>query len=202
MSEKISVEEGAKLVKTARQEILDAFEGRRKEKKSVLEKKGVFVTLQTFPDCGLRGCIGFPEPIKPLDEALREAAIESAFGDPRFPPLTRNELKHVTIEVNVLTKPMKLEAKTPEEKIRKVIIGRHGLIMRKNFQGGLLLPIVAVEWKWNSKQFLEACCQKAGLASNEWRSEDVEIQVFESQVFKEETPDGKVIEVKLEPQKT
>ena len=71
----------------------------------LFEKRGVFVTLKTFPAKELRGCIGFPEPIMPLVDATIEAAISAATKDPRFYPLSPRELDRVVVEVTVLTPP-------------------------------------------------------------------------------------------------
>ncbi|MFQ5888013.1 MAG: TIGR00296 family protein, partial [Candidatus Hydrothermarchaeales archaeon] len=113
-------------------------------KEELKEKRGVFVTLTTYPDKRLRGCIGFPEPIKPLIEAVIEAAISSATRDPRFHPVSLQELPHITVEVTVLTPPDTIDAKTPEETLEKIEIGRHGLIIEKGMCRGLLLPQVPV----------------------------------------------------------
>ena len=86
--------------------------------KNFLVKAGVFVTLHTYPERDLRGCIGFPYPYLPLADAIIEAAI-SAAQDPRFPPLDRSELDKTIVEVSVLTPPEKLAAKTPEECTKK-----------------------------------------------------------------------------------
>ena len=77
------------------------------------EKAGVFTTLHTYPARELRGCIGFPEPVMPLIDALAESAVH-ACHDPRFPPLSEKELPKVVVEVSVLTPPEELKVRKPQ----------------------------------------------------------------------------------------
>ena len=131
-------QEGKKLLKLARESIEEEFFDVKLEKlegDKFQEKSGVFVTLTLFDR--LRGCIGFPYAILPLIDAVKEAAKNAAFSDPRFSPLTEHEFKDVKIEISILTKPEKC-------KEREVKIGEDGLIC--NYLGcqGLLLPQVAV----------------------------------------------------------
>jgi uncharacterized protein (TIGR00296 family) len=155
------------------------------------EKSGVFTTLYTYPEKELRGCIGLPYPNKPLIQAIMESAV-SATMDPRFPKLREEELDKVTIEVSVLTKPEKLNVKSPFEYLEKVKIGRDGLIIKKGPQAGLLLPQVPVEYGWNVKTFLEHLCMKAFLPQDAWKDKDTEIYRFHSEIFAEEEPSGNV----------
>ncbi|HDM67063.1 MAG TPA: TIGR00296 family protein, partial [Thermoplasmatales archaeon] len=101
------------------------------------DKQGVFVTIHTYPSHMLRGCIGIPEPIMPLQDALKEAAI-SATHDPRFPPLSEKELDNIIIEVTILTPPKLLKVSHPREYPSKIKVGRDGLIVRKGGYSGLL----------------------------------------------------------------
>ena len=105
-------------------------------------KSGVFVTLNTYPDRELRGCIGFPEPLMELYDALREAARAAATRDPRFPPVKLSEMGEIVIDVTLLTPPEDIPAETPEELVRMVKVGRDGLIARTGPFSGLLLPQV------------------------------------------------------------
>ena len=139
------------------------------------EKRGVFVTLWMEGD--LRGCIGFPYPVKPLDEAVQAAAISSAFQDFRFSPVREEELSRIEIEISVLTQPRPIE---PD----KIELGVHGLIVSQGNRSGLLLPQVAMEYRWDAKTFLEQTCVKAGLPSDAWK-EKAKILSFEAQVFSE-----------------
>ncbi len=151
------------------------------------EPMGAFVTLNTYPEENLRGCIGYPLPIKNLKDAITENAINAAVEDPRFPSLQKNELDKIIVEVSILTPPEKVEK--PLEKLK---IGEHGLIIRYGYSSGLLLPQVAVDFNFDKEQFLEAVCEKAGLPPEMWRSPDAEISLFSAQVFYEEKPYGKI----------
>ncbi len=160
------------------------------------EKQGVFVTIHTHPSHMLRGCIGIPEPIMSLQDALKEAAI-SATRDPRFPPLSRDELDDIVVEVTILTPPRLLRVSNPREYPSKIKIGRDGLIVRKGSYSGLLLPQVPVEEKWNTEEFLAHTCMKAWLPPDAWLDEDTKIYTFSGQIFTEVEPRGRVEEKPL-----
>jgi len=147
------------------------------------EERGVFVTLNKYGN--LRGCIGYPYPVFTLKEAIIEAAISAAVGDPRFPPVTKEEFKAVTIELTILTLPQELKVK-PKELPEQIEIGRHGLIVKKGIYQGLLLPQVATENKWSAEDFLCQTCWKAGLSQDAWLEDDTEVSTFEGQIFREE----------------
>ncbi|HPB59137.1 MAG TPA: AmmeMemoRadiSam system protein A [Candidatus Saccharicenans sp.] len=140
-------------------------------------KQGVFVTLKVNGE--LRGCIGYPLPVKPLYQAVMEMAVAAATEDYRFPPLSPEELDQLSIEISVLTRPKKVNR--PEE----VVVGRHGIIISKGYNQGLLLPQVPVEYGWDLETYLSHGCLKAGLPPDEWRR-GVNIEVFEAQVFSED----------------
>ena len=199
----LSLAEGEKLIKLARQTIeLYLKEGRIPElpmdvPPSFLEKKGVFVTLLSYPSYELRGCIGLPYPQKELVRAVIDAALAAAFEDPRFNEVDERELRNIIIEVSILTEPKKIEVKKPEEYLNKIVIGRDGLIIKAGFYSGLLLPQVPVEQGWNEEEYLANLCYKAGLSSSAWQEEDIEIYSFQAQIFSEEKPYGNVIEKKL-----
>jgi uncharacterized protein (TIGR00296 family) len=146
------------------------------------EKRGVFVTLTKAGE--LRGCIGFPYPVMPLGDAIEDAAVAAATGDPRFPPVRKEELASLRLEVTILTVPVPLEGE-PDKRPEKVEVGRHGLIMRGRGTSGLLLPQVATEYGWDSRTFLEHTCTKAGLPGRCWTRADVEVLTFEGQIFTE-----------------
>ncbi|MCQ2964982.1 MAG: TIGR00296 family protein [archaeon] len=146
------------------------------------EDLGVFVTLNKNQN--LRGCIGYPEPIMPLINAIIDSAISAAVRDPRFPQVSENELEDLDYEITVLTKPQLIEVKTPEEYPTKVNIGEDGLIVEKGFFKGLLLPQVATEYNMSSEEFLSHTCIKAGIRPNAWLNENVEVYKFQGQIFK------------------
>lgn len=198
MAGELSLKQGTSLVKLARKSIeyFLASGGRLSETSSdekLLEERGVFVTLNTFPEKELRGCIGYPYPVKPLWKAASGAAVEAAYHDPRFPPLKAAGLEKAVIEVSVLTKPEEVLGER-KELPKKIKIGKDGLIIQRGMHSGLLLPQVAPEQGWDAKELLENCCLKAGLMENMWLSKETKVFKFQAQIFAEEKPKGKVEE--------
>jgi len=147
------------------------------------EKRGVFVTLNKYGE--LRGCIGYPYPIFKLKDAIIDAAISAAVNDPRFPQVTKEEFTDIVIELTILTTPQVLKVK-PKDLPEQIVIGKHGLIVKKGIYQGLLLPQVATEYNWSAEEFLCQTCWKAGLPQDAWLEKDTEVSTFEGQIFKEE----------------
>ena len=141
------------------------------------EKRGAFVTLQERGE--LRGCIGYVEAVRPLYQAVREMAVAASTEDPRFPPVEAAELDKIDIEITVLS-PLR-----PLPSPDSVIVGKHGLVIRKGFRSGLLLPQVPVEQGWNREQFLANTCLKAGLPPSAYKEKDAQLFCFTGQVFGE-----------------
>lgn len=142
------------------------------------ERRGAFVTLRVKATGDLRGCIGLVEPREPLREAVRRAAIGAAFHDPRFPPVQPRELPALAIDVSVLGP---LQPSAPEA----VVVGRHGVLVRKGARSGLLLPQVAVEQGWDRETLLEQACRKAGLPQDSWSEPGCALFVFETTSYSE-----------------
>jgi len=193
----LNLEQGKKLIKLARESITASFSRRTVKVNAALkiefgEERGVFVTLSKGGS--LRGCIGYPEPVMPLYDAVISAAKSAAYSDPRFPPLEKDEVDEVAVEVSVLTFPRMIEVRNPEDYFNKIKVGRDGLIVKGVYQSGLLLPQVAVEYKWDAKTFLEQTCRKANLPSDIYYDfNQARVYSFQSQVFSEETPNGKIV---------
>jgi len=187
----LSLEEGKKLVELVRGVIESYFSGNRIDVKDYGKRRGVFVTLHTFPSKELRGCIGYIEPILDLNKALIEVANSAAFSDSRFMPLQKDEVEKIIVEVSVLTEPEIVKG------VKDIKVGRDGLIIEYKGRKGLLLPIVAVEYKWDVKEFLENTCLKAGLGRDEWKGDDCRIYKFMTQVFSEKEPNGEIVEKKF-----
>ncbi|OQX54241.1 MAG: hypothetical protein B5M53_05975, partial [Candidatus Cloacimonas sp. 4484_209] len=171
------------LLDIARKSVEAAVKGEPKPKfqpisDNVKNLQGVFVTLTK--NGMLRGCIGYIQAVKPLYEAVSEMAVSAALNDPRFPPVSKKELKQLSIEISVLT-PLK---KIDNTEIIKV--GRDGIYIRKGFYSGLLLPQVATEYGWDRKTFLEETCQKAGLPKEAYKEPDTEIYIFQAIIFNED----------------
>jgi len=201
----LSNEDGLQLVKLARSAVENYVAKNVKITvpediaKKYDEKAGVFVTLNSFRKKveELRGCIGFPMPEKILYDAVIDAAISSATSDPRFSPVTKDELDEIAIEISVLTKPELIMVEDPKQYKHKIKVGRDGLIVQWRYGSGLLLPQVAIEYKWDEEQFLCETCMKAGAMPDCWLYDDTKVYRFEAIVFKEVEPKGNVVRVSL-----
>ncbi len=145
---------------------------------SYFEELGCFVTLKTF-EGELRGCIGLIESDRALIDNVIEYAVVASQEDPRFPPIEKEELSELTLEISVMGKVEKVPS------IDSIVIGKHGLIMKQGRYKGLLLPQVPVEWGWNLTQFLEHTCMKAGLHREAYKDPATEIFYFSAEVFSE-----------------
>ncbi len=197
----LTVKDGEYLVQLARNSIkyyldTNSIIQTPKEYPNILsEKRGVFVTLNTYPNKHLRGCIGYPMAHEPLIEATISSAVSAAFSDPRFTPLKREELNKITIEVSVLS-PMILLDKN-RNYANQIKIGRDGLFIVCGSNSGLLLPQVPVEWNWNETEFLSEICIKAGLIPGCHDNKDCDLYRFTGQIFEEQNPEGKIVEKKI-----
>ncbi|RLI42226.1 TIGR00296 family protein [Candidatus Bathyarchaeota archaeon] len=200
MSLQLSLEEGEFLVKLARKAVEEYLKNRSRIKvpreisEKLLRECGVFVTINSVKKGKkeLRGCIGFPYPTTPLAEAVIDAAISSATQDPRFYPVSLNELDSLVFEVSVLTPPQKVNVEKPSEYPSKIKVGEDGLIVERGVFKGLLLPQVPIEWKWDEEEFLCQCCVKAGLPPDCWLMENTKIYKFQAIIFEEEKPKGEI----------
>jgi AmmeMemoRadiSam system protein A len=143
------------------------------------EMRGVFVTLRERAGHELRGCIGMIEPRFPLGEAVRRAAVSAAFDDPRFPPVSADELASLVLDVSVLG-PL-----APSE-VDAVEVGRHGVVIRCDGRSALFLPQVAAEQGWDRDTLLAQLCRKAGLPLDAWRRPGSRLFVFETETFAED----------------
>lgn len=193
---RFSDSDGEKAVRAARIVIENYISGRNIPKldlpKDFDKNGGVFVTLKTYPERDLRGCIGFPEPILPLKNALIEAAIDAATRDPRFFPVSPNEMDSIVVEVSLLTPPEPIFVSSPSELPGRVKVGEDGLIAERGWARGLLLPQVPVELNWDATEFLRETCYKAGLEMDAWKDPATKFFKFQAEVFGEEHPKGKI----------
>lgn len=191
----MNIEEGTLAVRFARS-VVENCTGKVFERvilpDSFSEPRGAFVTLKTYPDGDLRGCIGIPFPVLPLGEALAEAG-SSVCHDPRFPALRKYELENVTVEVTILEVPEVMDCPRSELP-SKIVIGRDGLMISYRGRRGLLLPQVPEEQGWDVNDYLEGLCMKAGLPRDAWKEEDAEISAFGGKVFHEVAPYGDITE--------
>jgi hypothetical protein len=180
----LTVEEKRVLLQAARNSILSLFKKTKTEKPDYLklpalkERAGAFVTLTK--NGSLRGCIGYILGDKFLFETVCEAAVQAAENDPRFPPVSENELKNISIEISVLSPPF------PLNNYDEIIVGEHGLILEEKGRRGLLLPQVPVEHHLNKEQYLDAICQKTGFPPGYWKTKQLKLSGFTATVFSEE----------------
>lgn len=185
LSEEIKFTSGEKdmLISMARSNITSVLENRKRinvdeNKLPEIFKKpfGAFVTLKI--NGSLRGCIGRFISSDPLWEVVLESSESSAFEDPRFSPITKEELRKADIEITVLG-PMKKIKDTSE-----IVLGRHGIYIKKDGRGGTMLPQVPVENGWSLEEFLGFTSrEKAGLGWDGWK--DADIFIYEGIVLDE-----------------
>ena len=128
------------------------------------ELGGVFVTLLSE---ALRGCVGYPYASKTIKDALIDSAISAALYDYRFSPVRAEELTRIRVEITLLTKPKRIEGPTD------IVVGKHGIIVKKGQQQGLLLPQVATDFKWTQQEFLDQTYMKAGLKPERTQSRNI-----------------------------
>ncbi|MBW1914858.1 MAG: AmmeMemoRadiSam system protein A [Deltaproteobacteria bacterium] len=146
------------------------------------EKRGTFVTLTTNKN--LRGCIGNIIPHEPLIKGIRHNAINAAFHDPRFRPLSKNEWENVKIEVSILTEPKELSYSDVDDLLEKLRPEIDGVIIKKGLRQSTFLPQV---WEQlpDKKEFLTHLCLKAGLDKDAWKSVDLNVSIYQVQAFDE-----------------
>ena len=143
---------------------------------AALERGGAFVTIHNQDQ--LRGCIGHIEADSTRGQIIARCAVQACSSDPRFSPVAVGELAHLDVELSLLGP---LEAFTDAAQIE---IGRHGLVIERGWNRGLLLPQVATEWGWDALTFLAHTCRKAGLPADAWKSGTTLLR-FEAEVFGE-----------------
>lgn len=145
--------------------------------KKLLTERGAFVTLEIKGQ--LRGCIGYTAPILPLYKTVERVAVSAALDDPRFPAVREEELKNLSYSISVLSPFLHIR------NINDIVIGKHGLLIKRGQAEGLLLPQVATEQGWERVTFLEHTCLKAGLPKDTWKDPACDIFLFSAFVFGE-----------------
>ncbi len=153
------------------------------------QNAGAFVTLwlrrlppgndPEQPGIRLRGCIGHIQADTPLFQIVPVMAVRAATADPRFPPMSEEELDNIQVEISVLS------TLTPVDNVADIKIGKHGLFLQGGGSRGLLLPEVPVRRGWNRDQFLQAICLKANLPSGFWKNSKAKLSMFTTIVFEE-----------------
>ncbi len=168
------------LLRIAREAIAAHLSGQpapRSDEQALASRRGgAFVTLHHAGE--LRGCIGHIEAGDRLIEVVARCAIAACSADPRFSAVTEAELPRLDIELSLLGPLEPIDAATDVE------VGRHGLVVERDWHRGLLLPQVAIEWKWDRDTFLAQTCHKAGLPRDAWKH-GAKLWRFEAEVFGE-----------------
>jgi AmmeMemoRadiSam system protein A len=146
------------------------------------KRRGTFVTLKK--DARLRGCIGNLTAQSTIKESITRNAIKAAFHDPRFPPLTPEELNHIHISVSILTQPQPLKYHQSTDLLAKLRVHQDGVIIRKKTANATFLPQV---WEQlpTPEKFLTHLCLKAGLPADAWHKSRLEVWTYQVQYFEE-----------------
>lgn len=146
------------------------------------EQHGTFVTLKIRNQ--LRGCMGCLTPSETILEGIRRNAINAAFNDPRFPPLTGPELEQAEIEVSILTNPQDLEYSDGKDLLTKLRPNIDGAIISKGMARATFLPQV---WEQlpRTEDFLTHLCRKAGLSPDAWKEGELDVSIYQVQYFHE-----------------
>ena len=180
----LTAEQRQTLLSIARRSIEAVLDGRRPEldpaqlDETLLTPSGAFVSLHTKGG-DLRGCIGSIEAVAPLCKAVQANAVNAAFRDPRFRPVTPEELPNLHIEISVMSPIVGVTD------VAEIEVGRDGLIIRRGGRAGLLLPQVATQYGWDRETFLRQTCVKAGLPPDSWHDSACRVERFSAEVFGE-----------------
>jgi AmmeMemoRadiSam system protein A len=148
---------------------------------TLAEPRAAFVSVHVGGE--LRGCIGTFQDDAPLAVTVARVAVSAAREDPRFAPLTPSDVPDLAVSVSALAPPRPVPAVADRPHVR---VGAEGLLVRRGFHRGALLPKVAVEHGWGPEEFLKHACLKAGLPARAWEEADTEVLVFEAEEFGEE----------------
>ncbi len=140
------------------------------------QNRGAFVTLRAR-DHSLRGCIGEILPQRPLWQVVRDRVQSAALEDPRFPPVTPDELPRILLEISALTPPR------PVNSWRDIEVGKHGVFLTFHPHHAVFLPQVATEQNWSLETMLTHLALKAGLSPDAWKNPGAHFDVFEAEVF-------------------
>lgn len=192
ISKGLNEKQGQILIKLARKTIADKLGIKNKpeqdlsaisEDKSLKRLSGTFVTLKIHDQ--LRGCIGNLDNTDTITEGVKRNAINAAFNDFRFSPLTAKEFENVEIEISILSEPKPLKYKDGNDLVKKLRPNVDGVIIRKGFASATFLPQV---WEQlpRPEDFLTHLCIKAGLSSDSWKSSKLEVLTYNVQYFEEE----------------
>ena len=189
MKENLTLEEQKALLRMAREAMEHAVRGEKQPPmqtdsltRNLREQGAAFVTLTIRGQ--LRGCIGALEPYQPLADDVREHAVAAALEDPRFPPVSEDELSRIQVEVSRLTRPVPLEYKDADDLLSKLKPFVDGVILRDGIRRATFLPQV---WEKipDPAEFLNNLCYKMGASENLWRNQHLEVLIYQVEEFHE-----------------
>ena len=180
----LSAKDKQELLRLARQTLQDHFSqakssGCQTDSPALLDPCASFVTLRRRDSGELRGCRGECPARRPLVESVANMVIAAATDDSRFSPVTVDEVSNLRIEISALSPMKPIE---PEE----IVVGKHGLLIIKGHESGLLLPQVPVRLGWDRERFLKGLCQKAHLSDGAWKTKGAQLYAFETETWDEE----------------
>lgn len=187
MGTRLNSEQGKTLVAFARATLEHRLCGGEKplvpEDQALMAKAATFVTLNVAGH--LRGCIGNLQPVGAIWQGICDNALNAALHDPRFSPLSPEEVARVDLHISILSPPQPLVFASGEELLSKLRPGVDGVILREGRRSATFLPQV---WEQlpDAEQFLNHLCRKAGLPEGCWRKGTLEVFVYEVQSFHEE----------------
>jgi AmmeMemoRadiSam system protein A len=169
------------LLEVARRALIAAVEHREAlddlpTGENFLKRGGAFVSLHRR--ARLRGCVGQIGSNRPLVYVVAYCAKAAALEDPRFAPVRPDELAEIEVELSILSH---MEEIAPD----RIEAGKHGLMVSRGGQRGVLLPQVATQFRWPAARFLEETCVKAGLERDTWKDPGTRIEAFTAEVFAE-----------------
>lgn len=162
--------------------------------------QGAFVTLKTYPDHDLRGCIGrLPPTQRPLEENIINAAIDAGLTDTRFNPVqSADDLNHLLFEVTVLSPFRALQAQSYDDVLTQITLGQDGLFLQHRNRSAIFLPQVPIEQNWSKDQYYTALCHKAGIDTHTCKDmSQTRVAVFQGEIFAEKVPRGDIHRVTL-----
>jgi len=183
----LSDKQGQALLELARKSLVEKLQNKTcplmHDEPAFSENAATFVTLKIGGK--LRGCIGNLEPVGKLWEGIRDNAVNAAFHDHRFSPLSSDELPAVRLDISILSQPKPLEYKNTEDLLTKLRPGIDGVILREGGRSATFLPQVWQQLR-SPEQFLDHLCLKAGLPQETWRQKRTGIHIYQVQSFSEE----------------
>lgn len=189
MNEKLTLEEQKILLRMAREAIEHRVRGEKLPDiqttsltPNLREQGASFITLSIGGK--LRGCIGAIEAYQPLAEDVREHAVAAALEDPRFPPLRKDELSRVQIEVSRLTRPVRLEYTDANDLLSKLRPFVDGVILQDGLRRATFLPQV---WEKipDPSEFMDNLCHKMGVPHRHWKSKHLDVFIYQVEEFHE-----------------